>query len=121
MDLTGRYVLLGLIWLVAAMLQGLWMAIGGFTQFITMHIVMVLSGGVVGILFGTVLRAWPKAGSDRWANAQFIIWNVGVLIMTVGAATRAQGHGDAIIAAGSLVVLAATLMMLMIFQRSARA
>ena len=68
-----------------------------------------------------MLRAWPKVGSDPWANAQFLIWNVGVLIMAIGALIRIWGYGVAVIAIGSFVVLAATLMLLVMFQRSAKA
>ncbi len=121
MDLPFRYVLIGLIWLVVAMIQGLWMGMAGATQYTSLHVLMVLTGGVTGILFGTVLRAWPKVGSDPWANAQFLIWNVGVLIMAIGALIRIWGYGVAVIAIGSFVVLAATLMLLVMFQRSAKA
>jgi hypothetical protein len=121
MDLPFRYVTVGLIWLVAAMIEGLWMGIFGTTQYTPLHVIMVLTGGVTGILFGTVLRAWPKVGSDPWANWQFIAWNIGVLITAIGAVTRIWGHGDAVIAIGSIVMLVATVMLLVMFQRSGKA
>jgi hypothetical protein len=117
MDLPFRYVMVGLIWLVAAMIEGLWMGIFGTTQYTPLHVIMVLTGGVTGILFGTVLRAWVKVGSDPWANWQFIAWNIGVLVTAVGAIVRVWGHGDAVIAIGSIVMLVATLMLLVMFQR----
>ena len=120
MNLPFRYVMVGLIWLVAAMIEGLWMGIFGMTQYTPLHVIMVLTGGVTGILFGTVLRAWPKVGSDPWANWQFIVWNIGVLITAIGAIVRIWGHGDAVIAIGSIVMLLATLMLLVMFQRGAR-
>ena len=120
MNLPYRYVLVGLIWLVAAMIEGLWMGISGATQYTPLHVVMVLSGGVTGILFGTVLRAFPKVGTDPWANAQFLLWNIGTLIVAIGAVTRVLGQGNAVIAIGSFVVLAAALMMLVMFQRGGR-
>ncbi len=107
--------------MVAAMIQGFAMAATGATQYITLHIVMVLSGGVVGILFGTVFRAWPKAAGDGWAGAQFIVWNVGILIQAIGAVLRAWGWGDAVVTIGSVVVLVGAAMMLVIFDRNARA
>jgi uncharacterized membrane protein len=73
------------------MIQGLWMGMAGATQYTSLHVLMVLTGGITGILFGTVLRAWPKVGSDAWANAQFLIWNIGVLIMVIGAVVRLWG------------------------------
>jgi hypothetical protein len=121
MNLPYRYVLVGLIWLVVAMIQGLWMGIAGATQYTSLHVLMVLTGGVTGILFGTVLRAFPKVGTDAWANAQFLVWNVAVLIMAIGALIRIWGHGVAVIAAGSFVLLAATLMLLVMFHRSGKA
>ena len=120
MDLPFRYVLIGLVWLVVAMIEGLWMAIAGATQYTTLHVIMVLAGGVTGILFGTVMRAWPKVASDAWANWQFLAWNIGVLITAIGAITRTWGHGDAIIAVGSIVMLVAGVMLLVIFQRSGK-
>jgi hypothetical protein len=120
MNLPFRYVLVGLIWLVAAMIEGLWMGIFGTTQYTPLHVVMVLTGGVTGILFGTVLRAWPKVGSDPWANWQFIAWNIGVLITAIGAIVRIWGQGNAVIAIGSIVLLVAAVMLLVMFQRGGR-
>jgi len=121
MDLASRYVFVGLLWLVAAMVEGLWMGVTGATQYLNLHIVMVLSGGVLGIVFGTLLRAWPKLAGDGWAGRQFIVWNVGVLAQAVGAIVRAWGWGDALIGSASVVVLAAAFMMLAMFYRSATA
>jgi hypothetical protein len=120
MDLPFRYVLIGLIWLVLAMIEGLWMGMVGATQYIPVHVLMVLTGGVTGILIGTVLRAWPKVASDAWAKVQFLAWNIGVLILVIGGILRVWGYGDAVIAVGSVVVLIAALMLLVMFQRSAR-
>jgi hypothetical protein len=120
MDLPFRYVLIGLIWLVLAMIEGLWMGISGATQYTSLHVVMILTGGVTGILFGIVLRAWPKVGSDAWANVQFLAWNIGVVIMVIGAFLRVWGYGDAVIGVGSIVALIAAVMLLVMFQRSAR-
>jgi hypothetical protein len=121
MDLAGRYAFVGLIWLVAAMIEGLWMGATGAMQYLNLHIVMVLSGGVVGIAFGTLMRAWPKLAGDRWAAPQFILWNAAVLVQAVGAIVRAWGWGDALIGVASVVVLAAAVMMLVMFYRSTEA
>jgi hypothetical protein len=120
MELPFRYVLIGLIWLVLAMIEGLWMGISGATQYTSLHVLMVLTGGVTGILFGTLLRAWPKVASDAWAKVQFLAWNIGVLILVIGGILRVWGYGDAVIAVGSVVVLIAALMLLVMFQRSAK-
>jgi hypothetical protein len=119
MELASRYVFVGLIWLVAAMIEGFWMGLTGAMQYLTLHVGMVLSGGVMGIAFGLVLRAWPKVAGDRWAFPQFLLWNFGVLGQALGAVARAWGWGDALIAAASLVVLAAALLMLAMFYRNA--
>jgi hypothetical protein len=120
MDLASRYVFVGLIWLVAAMIEGFWMGLTGAMQYLTLHVGMVLSGGVMGIAFGMVFRVWPSVGADRWAFPQFLLWNFGVLGQALGAIVRAWGWGDALIAAASLVVLAAALLMLAMFYRHAR-
>ena len=119
MDLASRYVFVGLIWLIAAMIEGFWMGLTGAMQYLTLHVGMVLSGGVMGIAFGLVLRAWPKVAADRWAGAQFLLWNFGVLGQALGAIVRAWGWGDALIAAASFVVLAAAVLMLTMFYRQA--
>ena len=119
MDLASRYVFVGLIWLVAAMIEGFWMGLTGAMQYLTLHVGMVLSGGVMGIAFGMLFRIWPSVGADRWAFAQFLLWNFGVLGQALGAIVRAWGWGDALIAAASFVVLAAALLMLAMFYRNA--
>ena len=53
-------------------------------------------------------------------GTQFLLWNFGVLGRALGAIVRAWGWGDALIAAASLVVLAAALLMLAMFYRNAR-
>ena len=120
MDLASRYVFVGLIWLVAAMIEGFWMGLTGAMQYLTLHVGMVLSGGVMGIAFGILFRVWPSVGADRWAFPQFLLWNFGVLGQALGAIVRAWGWGDGLIAAASLVVLAAALLMLAMFYRHAR-
>ena len=60
MELASRYVLVGLIWLIAAMIEGFWMGLTGAMQYLTLHVGMVLSGGVLGMMFGTMLRVWPN-------------------------------------------------------------
>jgi hypothetical protein len=119
MELASRYVLVGLIWLIAAMIEGFWMGLTGQMQYLALHAAMALSGGVLGIVFGTVLRVWPKVAADRWAFAQFLLWNFGVLGQSLGAIVRAWGWGDGLIALTSLVVLAAALLMLAMFYRHA--
>jgi hypothetical protein len=120
MDLASRYVLVGLIWLVAAMIQGVWMGLTGAMQYLTLHVGMVLNGGVMGIAFGLVLRAWRNVAANRWTRMQFLLWNFGVLGQALGAILRAWGWGDAVIGAASLVVLAAGVLMLAVFYRDAR-
>jgi len=119
MELASRYVLVGLIWLIAAMIEGFWMGLTGAMQYLTLHVGMVLSGGVLGMMFGTMLRVWPNVAADRRAFPQFLLWNFGVLGQALGAIVRAWGWGDALIAAASLVVLAAALLMLAMFYRNA--
>lgn len=119
MEIASRYVLVGLIWLIAAMIEGFWMGLTGAMQYLTLHAGMALAGGVMGIAFGLVLRAWPNVAADRWAFSQFLLWNLGVLGQALGAIVRAWGWGDALIAAASLVVLAAALLMLFMFYRNA--
>jgi hypothetical protein len=119
MELASRYVLVGLIWLVAAMIEGFWMGLTGAMQYLTLHVGMVLSGGVLGMMFGALLRLWPEVAADRWAFTQFLLWNFGVLGQALGAIVRAWGWGDGPIAVASLVVLAAAILMLAMFYRCA--
>src|SRR5207302_2883056 len=65
MDLPFRYVLIGLIWLVVAMIQGLWMGMAGATQYTSLHVLMVLTGGVTGILFRSEERRVGNECSAR--------------------------------------------------------
>ncbi|HEY7552804.1 MAG TPA: hypothetical protein VH913_25180 [Hyphomicrobiaceae bacterium] len=117
MDLANRYVFLGLIWLIAGMIEGFWMGASGKMEYMTLHIIMVLVGGVLGIVFGTLLRGWPKVGAGGLAKAQFVIWNVGVLGQAGGATTRAWGWGDGPLAIASVLVLLVPVMMLVMFCR----
>ena len=90
MELASRYVFVGLIWLVAAMIEGFWMGLTGAMQYLTLHVGMVLSGGVMGIAFGILFRVWPSVGADRWAFPQSCC---GILACSVRRSARSCGPG----------------------------
>ena len=96
------FVLVGMAW-------GIQMAASNNHATFPAHAHLNLLGWVSLFLFGVYYHLHPSLDAGRAARAQVGIWIVGTIVLAVGVGMVHAGHpsGEAIAAAGSLVVLAA--------------
>lgn len=115
MALSRTYILAAFAWLVAAMVFGIYIGIIGLTVQSNAHAHAGLLGFVASALFGLFHRNWPKMGTSKLALAQFVIYQVGTVLLVVGK-YQVDATGDSVIVApGSIIVIAGTLLMAWLF------
>jgi len=109
------YFLLSLLWLVAAMVFGIWLGAVEKFNFAESHAHMALVGFVVSAIFGIMYRFYPSMGQSRMAPYQLWIYQIGALILVAGKIRVDAGGSPAVVIAGSFVILLDTLLMLYVF------
>lgn len=112
------YILAGLIWLLAAMAYGVWLGAANHPNFANSHAHAALVGFVVSTLFGMTYRFFPTMKTSRVAGLQFIVYEIGALLLVLGKVKVDAGGGAQLVAFGSVIVLIGVLMMTWIFATS---
>jgi hypothetical protein len=107
---------------VAGMIWGIMMGIGGDHSTFPAHAHLNLLGWVSLFLFGIYYHLHPAIDRDRLAFAQVCVWIAATVVLTAGVALVHSGHaiGDPIAAVGSLVILADMLLFGSLVYRRAR-
>ncbi len=116
-NLGRNYVLIGLVWLICGMAFGIWMGINGFMNYANSHAHMNLVGFVASVLFGLLHVNFPAIGKSRMAVPQFLVYEVGAVLLVAGKATVDGGGGDVLVKIGALVTIIGAAMMLVLFAR----
>ena len=115
MALDRTYILAAFAWVFAAMVFGTYIGIIGLTVQSNAHAHAGLLGFVVSALFGLFHRSWPRMRASRLALAQFMIYQVGAVLLVVGK-YQVDATGDSpIVAPGSIIVILGTALMAWIF------
>ncbi len=115
-----KFVMIGLIYFLLAMIQGQFMAITANYSLYPMHAHAALVGGVLMVLYGLTYRAFPAMGTDGLVALQFWTANVGAPIFFIGiwvsitGGTRNVGH------TGSILVIIGLVLYAIIFFRQRR-
>jgi hypothetical protein len=109
------YFLLSLVWLVAAMVFGIWLGATEQMNYGESHAHMALVGFVVSAIFGILYRFYPAMGASQLARYQLWIYEVGAVILVAGKIRVDAGGGPSVVIVGSLVILAGAALMLYIF------
>ena len=105
------YVKVGFIWLLAGMVFGIWMGITENFQFSNAHAHTNLVGFVLSALFGLVMIALPALAASKLAVLQFVIYQIGAIVLVIGKVTvTLDPHDNAVVAIGSMIVLVGTLL-----------
>lgn len=113
--LDDLYILLGLVWLVLGMAFGIWMGIAQQFQFANSHAHWNLVGFVVSVVFGLIHRAYPSLRNSRLAWPQFVVYEVGAVMLVAGKAMVDDGGSDLLVKIGALVVVLGGVGMLALF------
>ena len=119
-NLGRNYVLIGLVWLICGMAFGIWMGINGQMNFANSHAHANLVGFVASVLFGLLHVNFPSIGKSRIAGWQFIVYEVGALLLVLGKAQVDAGGADMLVRVGALVTIIGAAMMLYMFYNKTR-
>lgn len=116
--LDRNYILLGLVWVIAGMVFGIWLGASNHLNYANSHAHMNLLGFVTSVLFGLLHWAYPGLGKSRLALWQFAIYEVGVALLVIGKILVDGGQQTLFLEVGSLVTIAGALLMLVMFFRN---
>lgn len=113
-----NYILLGLVWVIAGMIFGIWLGAGNHLNYANSHAHMNLLGFVTSVLFGLLHWAYPALAKSRLAMPQFAVYQVGVLALVAGKFFVDGGKQiDPLLIGGSLITVLGTAMMLVMFAK----
>ena len=118
--LDRNYILLGLVWVIAGMVFGIWLGASNHLNYANSHAHMNLLGFVTSVLFGLLHWAYPALAKSRLAIWQFAIYELGVALLVIGKILVDGGKQTLFLEVGSLVTIAGALLMLVMFFRSGR-
>ena len=105
------FVLVGLAWLIIGMILGFYIAFTTSTQFIPVHVAMMLSGFVVLTVYGLIYRGWPALNETTLGHVQFWIAAIAVVGQVVGALQFVLSGSIAVVAAASALALLSALIL----------
>jgi FtsH-binding integral membrane protein len=118
-NLGRNYVLLGLMWLVCGMAFGIYMGITQQMNFANSHAHANLVGFVVSVLFGLLHVNFPNLEKSRLAVPQFLIYEIGAVLLVAGKFQVDAGGADMLVRVGAVVVIIGAALMLYIFAQKA--
>lgn len=113
--LDDAYIGFGLLWLVFGMAYGIWMGVTMQLNFANSHAHANLLGFVASILFGLVLRAYPAMRESRLALPQFLLYQLGAILLVLGKMRIDAGGDPGLAKVGSLVILVGAIGMVCLF------
>jgi cbb3-type cytochrome oxidase subunit 1 len=105
--IDGLFLRTAVIYVLAGMVLGIFMAISEDHSQMPTHAHMNLLGWASMALYAVVYRVWPEAARSPLAAWHFWIANVGTLVLTVGVAGVMADHPafEAVAATGSFLSL----------------
>ncbi len=113
--LDDAYLFCGLLWVTFGMAFGIWMGITEQLNFANSHAHANLVGFVASMLFGLLHRAYPGLRNSRLAVPQFLVYEIGAVLLVAGKIVVDQAGDPTLVKVGSLVVLIGTIGMLCLF------
>ena len=113
----------GLLWLIAGTIFGVYLGLSMNNKFLDVHVAMLLTGFVMLTLYGGIYRLWPELKTAGLAKAQFWIALFGSVGMVAGAIQLDMSGGMAITFAviGSTVTILGAILMAWLFWTKAEA
>ena len=114
-EIDRGYVLTALLLATAGMLQGFYMGIAGDRRLLSVHVAFMLSGFVTLAIYGFAFRLWPSMKKATLAPVQFCTAVVGTFLLIGGTYFFAASGSVELAAIGSILVIAAGVMMVWLF------
>jgi hypothetical protein len=115
------YIWAGLLWLVASMAFGTWLGAAGKFGYAESHAHMGLVGFAISVIFGLLHGQFPGLAQSRLALWQFLVYELGAIVLIAGKITVDGGGSETLVKIGSIIVIIGTLMMLWLFAARAKA
>lgn len=119
-NLARNYVLVGLVWVVLGMAFGIYMGMTQQMNFANTHAHANLVGFVTSVLFGLLHVNFPSLAKSRLAVPQFIVFEVGAVLLVAGKAQVDAGGADMLVRVGALITIIGAATMLVMFAKNTR-
>ena len=97
------------------MIFGIYLGITDQLQFANSHAHANLLGFVISVIFGLLLRNWPSLLNSRLAMPQFLIYQLGAVVLVAGKFDIDNGGNGVLAPPGSMITVLGTLMMFLMF------
>ena len=120
LDIDRTYIAIALLLAIAGMLLGLYMGIAADNRLLTMHVALLLPGFVTLAIYGMLYRLWPALKKSSMAAAQFWLAMVGIAALVVGTYLFAMNGSVPVAAIGSVITIAAAVLMVWLFVTGSR-
>lgn len=118
MKIDRLYIIAGFVWLIFGMVFGIYLGITDQLQFSNSHAHANLLGFVISVLFGLIYRNWPSLKDSRLATSQFIVYQIGAVVLVAGKYDIDNGGDGMLAPPGSLILILGTLLMFWMFLRA---
>lgn len=109
------YIMTGFVWLIFGMVFGIYLGVTEQLNFSNSHAHANLIGFVISILFGLLCRNWPALLASKLALLQFLLFEIGAVLLVAGKYNIDGGGKGVLTAPGSIMVVLGALLMLWIF------
>ncbi len=115
--LDRSYILVGLAWVIIGMIYGAWLGASDHLNYANSHAHLNLLGFVTSVLFGLLLWAYPRLRESTLAFWQFVIFQIGVVLLVIGKVLVDGGTNTPFLQIGSIVTIIGAALMLWMFAR----
>jgi peptidoglycan/LPS O-acetylase OafA/YrhL len=115
--LDRSYILVGLAWVIIGMIYGAWLGASDHLNYANSHAHLNLLGFVTSVLFGLLLWAYPRLRESALAFWQFVIFQIGVVLLVIGKVLVDGGTSTPFLQIGSIVTIIGAALMLWMFAR----
>ncbi|MCB1469164.1 MAG: hypothetical protein M9944_01145 [Rhizobiaceae bacterium] len=113
--ISDAYILVGLTWLVLGMLFGIWLGVTQQFQFANSHAHWNLVGFAISVMFGLIHRAYPQLANSRLAWPQFLVYELGAILLVLGKVIVDAEGSDVVVKLGSVITVIGGAGMLALF------
>jgi len=110
-QIDRAYVAVALFLLIVGEMLGFYMGMRADNTWRALHIAIVLVGFVTLAIYGALFRLWPTMKRGALARAQFWLTVIGLAGVLIGGVQQTLTGGVALLASGSAVMIAGTLLL----------